>query len=149
MLIELKKAVMNEQFIRSTDLDRYLKQIDQISIATNGLLLRNNRIIVPKSLKQKVVDIGHNGHLGMNKTKSLLRSYVWFIGLDSLVELTVRKCRLRPTKHIKNHFQQQISHTNHGIKGSTAFHRMYFIVQLNIIVKNIILSYYTSYYRTT
>jgi hypothetical protein len=62
LLIELKKAVMNEQYTQSEELNRYLKQIDQISIASNGLLLRNNRIIVPKSLQQKVVDIGHCGH---------------------------------------------------------------------------------------
>ena len=37
------------------------------------LVLRRHRIVVPETLREKVVDIAHEGHMGMTKTKALVR----------------------------------------------------------------------------
>ena len=47
----------------------------QLSVA-NGILLRGSRVVVPKSLQQKVVDTRHEGHHGIVKRKQLLRSSI-------------------------------------------------------------------------
>ena len=49
----------------------------------NDLLLHDNQIVVPKSLRSRTKLPAHYGHLGINKTKSLMRSKVWWPGLDS------------------------------------------------------------------
>ena len=51
-----------------------------------------NRIVIPQALAQRIVDIAHEGHQGMTKTKQLLREKVWFPSMDTLVEKTVRDC---------------------------------------------------------
>ena len=62
-----------------------------LSVA-NGVLLRGPRIFVPKALQRRVVNVTHEGHRGILKTKQLLRSAVWFPGMDRITEDVVRSC---------------------------------------------------------
>lgn len=59
---------------------------------TADVLLRDHRIVIPTSLQQRVIDIAHEGHQGIVKTKQLLRQKVWFSGIDHMVERTVSEC---------------------------------------------------------
>lgn len=43
----------------------------------SGILLRADRIVIPESLRERVLQIAHEGHLGMHMMKALLRSSVW------------------------------------------------------------------------
>ena len=63
----------------------------ELSVA-NGIRLRGSRIVVPKALQRRVVKISHEGHQGIVKTKQLLRSAVWFPGMDRMTEDIVRSC---------------------------------------------------------
>ncbi|XP_074629575.1 uncharacterized protein LOC141887198 [Acropora palmata] len=49
----------------------------ELSVA-NGVLLRGSRIVVSKALQRRVVNVSHEGHQGIVKTKQLIRSAVWF-----------------------------------------------------------------------
>ena len=70
----------------------YSKVRDELCIV-DGIVLRGHRIAVPHSLQNQVVHIAHEGHQGEVKTKSLLRTKVWFPGIDSLVSSVVKDCR--------------------------------------------------------
>jgi transposase InsO family protein len=48
--------------------------------------------VIPQKLRQQIIDIAHEGHQGIVKTKQLLRQKVWFPGIDAMVESTVTKC---------------------------------------------------------
>ncbi|CAB4029109.1 hypothetical conserved 1030 [Paramuricea clavata] len=65
---------------------------DELSITNNGILLRDTRIIIPKSLQSRTLPIAHEGHQGIAKTKALLRTKVWWPGLDTAVESLVKSC---------------------------------------------------------
>ena len=66
---------------------------DELTInADFDLVLRNNRIVIPASLRERTVDIAHEGHQGVVKTKQLLREKVWFPGIDSIVERKIKQC---------------------------------------------------------
>ena len=45
-----------------------------------------------KGLRSRVIEICHEGHMGIVKTKQLLRSKVWFPGIDRHVENLVADC---------------------------------------------------------
>lgn len=49
------------------------------------ILLRGSRLVIPSSLQRKIVDIAHEGHQGIVKTKQSLREKIWFPGIDSMV----------------------------------------------------------------
>ena len=57
-----------------------------------GVILRHRQIVVPENLHQTVIDLAHEGHQGIEKTKSLLREKVWFPGINSEVEKKVKSC---------------------------------------------------------
>ena len=48
---------------------------------------------MPKALKARIVELAHAGHQGIVKTKRLIRSRVWFEGIDSAVERRVKGCK--------------------------------------------------------
>ena len=48
--------------------------------------------MVPKSLQKRILKIAHEGHQGMTKTKALVRSKVWWPGIDQDIENEIRSC---------------------------------------------------------
>ncbi|CAB3996481.1 Transposon Ty3-G Gag-Pol poly [Paramuricea clavata] len=60
----------------------------------DGIILRGSLIVLPESLRLKAVQIAHEGHQGLVKTKQLLREKVWYPGIDKLAKHTVDTCLL-------------------------------------------------------
>jgi hypothetical protein len=73
------------------DLQPYQSIVSELSI-THGVIIRGRRIVLPTSLHKKVIDTAHEGHQGLVKTKQLLRSRVWFPGLEKKVESCINTC---------------------------------------------------------
>jgi len=67
-------------------------QLTKVETEEGEMLLKDTRIVIPKSLAGKVVDIAHQGHQGIVKTKALLREKVWFPGIDKEVERKISNC---------------------------------------------------------
>ena len=59
---------------------------DGLTVHSDNILLRNNHIVLLKTLWQTAVNIAHEGIQGMSKTKAFLHSKVWFLGTDGVVE---------------------------------------------------------------
>ena len=73
------------------DLAKYAQVFQELSY-TEGIILRGHKLLLPKSLQQQIINICHEGHLGIVKTKQLLRSKVWFPGIDKSVERRIANC---------------------------------------------------------
>ena len=56
------------------------------------LVLRGTRLLIPEKLLDRVVDLAHEGHQGLTKTKQRLRSKVWWAGIDRQVEAKCKTC---------------------------------------------------------
>ena len=56
------------------------------------VVLRGTRIVIPQSLRQQVLAIAHEGHVGIVATKLTLRTKVWWPGIDKDAEQYVRSC---------------------------------------------------------
>ena len=89
VLTEAIQAIQNNTNLKHSELNQWLKQM---TVTEDGILLRDTRVVIPKALTQRIVNIGHTGHQGMVKTKALIRHHVWFPKLDAAVENTVRNC---------------------------------------------------------
>ena len=50
------------------------------------IVLRGTRIVGPRELQKRVLDLAHEGHQGIVKTKERLRSKVWWLGIDKQTE---------------------------------------------------------------
>ena len=69
---------------------RFLSDICEL----DGMLFLNNRIIVPKSMQRSMLCIIHEGHLGMEKCKSLARQCVYWPGINRDIEHIVSSCAI-------------------------------------------------------
>ena len=71
----------------------FAKVKDELTVSNdNSLILRDTRIVLPKALQRRALDIAHEGHLGMSTTKALVRTKVWFPGIDKSIETMIREC---------------------------------------------------------
>jgi transposase InsO family protein len=88
----LKKWIQQKNVKIPKNLTQYGLIASEICQTQDGVLLRGNRIIVPKNLRLRTVRLAHQGHQGIVKTKALIRSKVWFPGIDNMVEAEVKCC---------------------------------------------------------
>ena len=57
------------------------------------MILRYNKIIVPKALRKQVVSVAHRqGHQGTNRTRQMIRQKYWFPDLNKLVDDEIKAC---------------------------------------------------------
>lgn len=57
-----------------------------------GLLLTGSRIVVPDSMKPRILVQLHAAHQGMEKTKLLARSSIFWVRLNQDIEKMVSEC---------------------------------------------------------
>lgn len=58
----------------------------------NGLLMRGNRIIIPKQLQREMLDKVHEGHQGITKCRERAKCSIWWPGLSKCLEDLVASC---------------------------------------------------------
>ena len=111
-LEEVKKAAREDstyqQLIKAVQAGRKPKELHlaqytivwQELTVVEGLLMRGERLVVPEydpgndqgTLRQWCVELAHEGHQGSPGTKRLLRTRLWWPGMDSQVEARVEQC---------------------------------------------------------
>ena len=86
---------------------RYLLVRNELSII-GKLVLRGTRIIVPSSLRERVLQLAHEGHPGIVSMKRRLHTEVWWPGCNRDAEMfckTCHPCQMvsmpKPPEHFK------------------------------------------------
>jgi hypothetical protein len=92
--LQALKTAITERREFPKSLEHYKPIACELCQTSNGLVLRGDRIVVPKSLQKRVIELAHQGHQGIVKTKALIRSKVWFTGIDKAVEDTITHCKI-------------------------------------------------------
>ena len=72
--------------VKSNPETKMFSQVFPVLSMAQGVIIRGNQIVIPSSLQSRVLDICHEAHLGIVKSKQLLRIKVWFHGIDKLME---------------------------------------------------------------
>lgn len=80
-----KQDALNEE------LRPYHRFRDELSY-NDGIVLRGEKILVPISLRTRLLHLAHQSHMGLSKTKSRLRQTYWWPAMDTDVENLVRNC---------------------------------------------------------
>ena len=86
-----------QQFKQDPNIRPYFQIKDELSVV-DGLIYRGSRIIIPLTLQDKIMELVHEGHLGIVKSKRFLRSTCWFPGLDKKMELMIKRCHCTQCK---------------------------------------------------
>ena len=76
---------------RDPALTPYRRRKNELSVQ-DGCVLWGARVIIPPCGRTQVKQELHSAHPGINRMKSLARSYVWWPGMDEELEDTVKRC---------------------------------------------------------
>ncbi|XP_026050672.1 uncharacterized protein K02A2.6-like [Astatotilapia calliptera] len=68
----------------------------------NGLVLRQNQIVIPQSMRKDMLQRIHEGHLGVEKCKRRAREAVYWPGINRDIEEMIQKCETC----LKHHYKQ-------------------------------------------
>lgn len=58
----------------------------------DGVLFRNDRVVIPLSLRKEMLKRIHEGHLGIEKCKKRARDAIWWPGMGAEIEECVARC---------------------------------------------------------
>nr|CAH8861138.1 unnamed protein product [Trichobilharzia regenti] len=73
------------------DLKQFYQRRHSLSLV-NDCIMFGERVVVPRSLQQKVISQLHFTHPGIGRMKSLARCYVYWPNIDRELEVMVRSC---------------------------------------------------------
>ena len=122
----LKQTILNNEW-KSMDKKRYdvetlklLKQYQKFKelLTVNiqyDIILKDNRIVLPTVFHRTAVKRAHVGHQGVQKTKALMRSKVFFIGMDKAIQDEINNCVACQSTG-RPHLQQKFSHPFYRMK---------------------------------
>ncbi len=68
----------------------------------NGLVLRQNRMVIPQSMRQDMLCRIHEGHLGVEKCKRRAREAVYWPGINNDINRMISTCNTC----LKHHYKQ-------------------------------------------
>lgn len=99
---EIKTCSENDDFFKEiqdglensnsrNDSDKWRNMYHELCI-TNGILLRGHRIYIPRTLRERILEAGHEGHPGREKMLNRLREKIWWPGLTRGVEEKTKSC---------------------------------------------------------
>ena len=79
------------------DLDKDMQPFFQVrselcTTQDQAIVLRGSRIVIPDALQTTILNLAHEGHQGLVKTKRLLRETVWFPNIDAQAAQLVATC---------------------------------------------------------
>lgn len=89
-LNHIKECVRTGDWSRCT-VPAYL-QVKNELCTFGQLLLRGSRLVIPQVLRERVLELAHEGHQGIVKMKCRLRSKVWWPKIDADAEKLCKSC---------------------------------------------------------
>lgn len=91
-MVILREAIKADKLSEDPRLARFKQVWQELAVDKDGIVLRGRLIILPLGLRKRAIQIAHEGHLGVSKTKSLMRTKTWFPCMDKAIEDAIGKC---------------------------------------------------------
>lgn len=89
LLVSIQNGTVKN--LTGSEYDAFRKRSLELTVEYDCILW-GYRTIIPQKLRKLVLEELHLSHLGIVKTKTLARSYVWWPNIDSDIEQLVKNC---------------------------------------------------------
>ena len=87
----LQSGWPDDSFTPDSEVLPYFRRRNELSLH-DGCVLFGSRVVVPPSVRQRILHELHELHPGVTRMKALARSYVYWPNIDSDIETIVKKC---------------------------------------------------------
>ncbi|XP_054723301.1 uncharacterized protein K02A2.6-like [Uloborus diversus] len=87
----------------------YFKCRNEICV-DGGLIFMNDRVIVPKCLRNEMLNVIHTAHCGIEKAKARARQVIFWPGINKDIEVMISKCENCDMYKSKNVKEPLLSH---------------------------------------
>ena len=103
---------MNDEFITNIKQKITAKneKVPELFSLCDNVLLYSERVVILKKLQKRILRDFHTGHPGINRMKSLIRSYVYWPKMDNDITDLIKKCKgwaLAAKAPFSNFYQKQ------------------------------------------
>ncbi|MCG7869747.1 MAG: DDE-type integrase/transposase/recombinase, partial [Candidatus Thiodiazotropha taylori] len=88
---QVRHALQTDRWKRKGNLKPYFQVRHELSVK-DDLILKGSKLVIPTRLQTRVLELAHESHRGLKKTKQLLRSKVWFPNIDQKVDKLIQSC---------------------------------------------------------
>ena len=116
---------------------------DELTVES-GILMKNSKILIPETLKQKYLKQIHQGHQGIEACRSRAREFVFWVNINSDLKEMVEKCDIcqsqqNSTASVQKYVSEVPPHPWHTL-GSDLFYfqRIDFLVVVDYFSKYLI-----------
>ena len=116
---------------------------DELTVES-GILMKNSKVLIPESLKQKYLKQIHQGHQGIEACRSRAREFVFWVNINSDLKEMVEKCDIcqsqqNSTTSVQKYVSEVPPHPWHTL-GSDLFYfqRIDFLVVVDYFSKYLI-----------
>ena len=94
-LLEIKSKAINDDFITNIKQKITAKneKVPEVFSLCDNALLYSERVIIPKKLQNRILRDFYMRHPGINRMKSLMRSYVYWPKMDNDNRDMIEKCK--------------------------------------------------------
>ncbi|XP_030380032.1 uncharacterized protein K02A2.6-like [Scaptodrosophila lebanonensis] len=93
ILAKVSEAIKNGTLsnLKGSEFSAYVSKSQELSIEYECVLW-GYRVLVPLKLRKQILHEFHKSHLGIVKTKMLIRSYIWWPAVDKEIEKLINTC---------------------------------------------------------
>ena len=92
ILVKLQKCISTGIWPGKDPQLRQFTNVKNNLTTKSGVILLEDRIVIPESLRKRTLDLAHETHMGIVKTKSLMRGKVWWPSMDKDIENLIQNC---------------------------------------------------------
>lgn len=76
---------------KNDDFKPFIQRLNELSVE-HDVLMWGYRMIIPTTLRLSILHQIHESHMGIVKTKSIARSYIWWPKIDDDIENMIKSC---------------------------------------------------------
>ena len=94
-LLEIKSEAINDDYITNIKQKITAKneKVPEVFSRCDNVFLYSERVVIPKKLQNRIFRDFHTRHPGINRMKSLMRSYVYGLKMDNDITDMIEKCK--------------------------------------------------------
>ena len=148
-LQELQQVIMrgwpNNKANLECKVQEYWDSRDELTVV-DGIILKGDRIVIPKTLRTEMMTKLHLGHFGIEKTKRRARDILYWPGMNAQIMDMVSKCEI--CQRNKNPKQQKEPLINHQIPDGPWQNVAADLFHWNERDYLLIVDYYSRYFET-